>query len=66
MGGGFVPWRRDVRWMAGHDAPVAPLRERLEVFAGRANWAAPLRFGLVEIGPADFAAILAAMGAEGT
>ena len=63
MGGGFVPWRRDVRWMGGHDAPVAPLLQRLSIFAGKSNWAAPLRFGLVEIGTEDFATIAQAMGA---
>jgi hypothetical protein len=65
MGGGFVPWRRDVAWLAGQDAPVAPLIARLAVFGARPNWAAPLRFGLVAISAEDFAAIAAAMSVLG-
>lgn len=62
MGGGFVPWRRDVRWLAATPAPIAPLLDELAFSAGRRNWAAPLRFGLVAIEAGDTARIAAAMG----
>lgn len=64
MGGGFTPWRRDVTWRDSHPAPIAPLLDRLAFSAGRANWGAPLRFGLLAIGLADYTLIAAAMGAE--
>ncbi|MBI3369123.1 MAG: EVE domain-containing protein [Burkholderiales bacterium] len=63
MGGGFVPWRRDVRWLDAEPAPIAPLLDTLAFSAGKRNWAAPLRFGLVGIEAGDAARIAAAMGA---
>jgi hypothetical protein len=65
MGGDFRPWRRDVGWVAARDAPIAPLLPRLAFAAGKRNWAAPLRFGLVAITVEDFALIAEAMGAMG-
>ena len=62
MGGGFTPFRRDVEWLPAQAAPIAPLRERLALTAGKANWGAPFRFGLVQVGDADMALIAAAMG----
>jgi hypothetical protein len=64
MGGGFEPWRRDVRWLAAAEAPIAPLLDSLALTSGRRNWGYLLRFGLVEIGAADFRQIAAAMGAD--
>ena len=43
-------------------APIAPLRRRLVLTAGKANWGAPFRFGLVRAADADMAVIAAAMG----
>jgi hypothetical protein len=43
-------------------APIAPLRGRLVLAAGKANWGAPFRFGLVQAADADMAVIAAAMG----
>lgn len=57
MGGGFTPFRRDVAWQPAHDAPIRPLLDRLEFTAGKPNWGAPFRYGLVEIGDADFTLI---------
>lgn len=34
MGGGFVPWRRDVRWDAARTAPIRPLLQALEFSRG--------------------------------
>lgn len=63
MGGGFVPWRRNVDWQAGaHAAPIRPLLTQLNFTQGQTNWAAPLRFGLVSIGARDMAYIAGAMG----
>jgi hypothetical protein len=62
--GDWVAHRRDVDWAAAHDAPIAPLLERLDFTAGKANWGYQLRFGLFEISPHDFALIADAMGAK--
>ncbi len=58
---GFRPWRRDVRWEAAQEAPIAPLLPRLGFSAGKKNWGQQLRFGLLPIRPDDFALITATM-----
>ena len=62
MGPGFIPFRRDVARGPARVAPTAPLRRRLVLTAGKANWGAPFRFGLVRAADADMAVIAAAMG----
>jgi hypothetical protein len=64
MGGGFCPWRRDVRWLAAHEAPIQPLLDALEFSAGKRNWASALRFGLLAISAHDWHVIVRAMGAR--
>jgi len=65
MGGGFMPFRRDVAWLAAREAPIAPLLERLEFTAGKSNWGYQFRFGLFSIRAADFRCIADAMAAQG-
>lgn len=62
MGGGFVPFRRDVAWQETGFASILPLLDQLELTAGKRNWGAPFRFGLVRISAADMAVIARAMG----
>lgn len=64
MGGGFVPFRHDVAWRSAREAPIRPLLEVLSFTAGQKSWGYALRFGLIEITPADLGAIAAAMQAE--
>ncbi len=64
MGNGFRPFRRAVRYVPAREAPIRPLLDTLDLTRGKRNWGAPFRFGLVEIGAADFASIAAAMGAD--
>lgn len=64
MGGGFVPWRRDVRWQPAREAPIRPLLDALDFTRGVRSWAAPLRFGLLGISDADLARIAVAMGLD--
>jgi hypothetical protein len=60
---GDGPFRRDVAWREATDAPIAPLRDRLELTRGKRNWGYAFRSGLVSISQADFDTIAAAMGA---
>jgi hypothetical protein len=62
MGGGFVPYRRDVRWLDAHDAPIRPLLDRLEFTAGIRNWGYKLRFGVLELSAHDMTLVSEAMG----
>ncbi|MGE0743711.1 MAG: EVE domain-containing protein [Rhodospirillales bacterium] len=62
MGGGFVPFRRDIRFLPAFDAPIAPLLETLSFTRGRRSWGYAFRRGVFEATAADHAAIAAAMG----
>ncbi|MEJ6005188.1 EVE domain-containing protein [Paucibacter sp. AS339] len=65
MGGGFVPFRRDVDWLQGQEAqevPIQPWLDRLEFSRGQKNWGYQLRFGLFEVSAHDMDLIAAAMG----
>ena len=64
MGGGFVPYRRDVDWLPAREAPILPLLPHLEFTAGKTNWGYQLRFGLLAISPHDMRIIAVAMGAS--
>jgi hypothetical protein len=64
MGGGFVPYRRDVEWDEANQAPIHPLLEQLEFTAGKRNWGYQLRFGLFKASADDFAIIESAMNAK--
>lgn len=61
MGGGFVPWRRDVMWDAGDTAPIRPLLQALEFTRGKQNWGYAFRFGVLKVSEADFLTITDAM-----
>lgn len=61
MGGGFVPYRRDVRYAAAEEVPLDMLKPRL-AFCARPNWGMALRRGHLPLEDADFATIAAAMG----
>lgn len=64
MGGGFVPWRRNVRWLAAEPAPILPLLPYLDLTRGLRNWGARFRFGLVAVSDHDMALIAGAMRAD--
>jgi hypothetical protein len=63
MGGGFVPFRRRVRYVAAREALLEPLKPELELCA-RANWGMALRRGHLPLSAADFATIARAMRAR--
>jgi hypothetical protein len=61
MGGGFVPFRRRVRYARAHEVPLDALKDRLEM-CSRPNWGIALRRGHLPLSALDLATIGAAMG----
>lgn len=61
MGGGFVPYRRDVAYVPVQHAPIVPLLDALDFVEDRQRWGYKFRFGLFEVGDADLRRIAAAM-----
>ncbi|MEO8249483.1 MAG: EVE domain-containing protein [Burkholderiales bacterium] len=64
VGGGFIPWRRDARYVPAQDAPIAPLLDAFEFIEDRKHWGAKFRFGLIEINDHDMRLMADAMSAE--
>lgn len=64
MGGGFVPFRRDVRYVAAQAAPIAPLLDALDFVEDRQRWGAKFRFGLFAVSRGDMQRIAQAMRAD--
>lgn len=64
MGGGFVPFRRDVVYIDAQDAPIHPLLEHLEFVEDRARWGYKFRFGIFKVSDADMRLIATAMRAD--
>ena len=62
MGGGFVPFRRRVRYVRAQPVLLDRLKDQLELCA-RPNWGIALRRGHLALAPADLSTIAAAMGA---
>lgn len=61
MGGGFVPFRRRVRYLDATSAPLGPLAATLELCA-QPNWGMALRRGLLPLSLGDLAVVARAMG----
>lgn len=61
MGGGFVPFRRDVAYVSAQDASILPLLDRFEFVEDRARWGYMFRFGLFKVSDADMRLIAQAM-----
>ena len=64
MGNGFRPFRRAVRYLTSHPAPIRPLIEQPGFALTGPRWAARLRFGLIDIDAESMDAVALAMGAE--
>lgn len=64
MGGGFVPHRRDVRYVSAQLAPIAPLLDALDFIGDPRHWGHKFRFGLFEVCAADMRLIALAMRAD--
>ncbi len=66
MGGGFVPWRRDVRYLPAYETPIAPLVASFHFVDDPRRWGSKFRFGLFSIDDHDFEQIARAMGVAST
>jgi predicted RNA-binding protein len=64
MGDGFVPYRRDVRFVAAQEAPIRPMVNELSFIKNKQSWGYVFRFGLLEIPKPDFQRIAVAMKVE--
>lgn len=64
MGGGFVPFRKDVAYVTAQEAPIAPLLDRFEFVEDRTRWSAKFRFGLFAVSDHDMRLIAQAMQAD--
>ncbi|MCA9935451.1 MAG: EVE domain-containing protein [Ardenticatenaceae bacterium] len=64
MGGGFVPYRRDVAYLDCVDAPIRPLIPALTFIEDKSRWGYLFRYGFFEIPKADFELIASQMLVE--
>jgi hypothetical protein len=64
MGGGFVPFRRDVAYVPANEASILPLLDDLEFVEDRRRWGFKFRFGLFTVSEHDMALIAGAMAAD--
>ena len=64
MTGDFRPWRRQMTFKQGDEAPIRPLLDDLEFIKDKEKWGFPFRRGLFEIDQADFERIANAMNVE--
>jgi predicted RNA-binding protein len=61
MAPGFVPYRRDVRFVATEEIDIRPLIEHLSFIRNKASWGYAFRFGHLEIPESDFKLIASKM-----
>ncbi|MEP7137526.1 MAG: EVE domain-containing protein [Chloroflexota bacterium] len=61
MGGGFVPFRRNVQFLPAQDVSILPLIPQLTFIQDKKHWGAPFRFGTVQIPENDFRLIAGLM-----
>ena len=64
MGNGFVPYRRDVVYLAAQEVAIAPLLDDFEFIDNRQRWGYQFRFGLFDVSDNDMRLIASAMGAD--
>lgn len=64
MGGGFMPFRRDVDWRASDFAAIHPLLDNLSFTKGPTSWGYKFRFGLFDASRDDMEQIATAMRSD--
>lgn len=58
----FVPWRRDVIFVAAHEVEITPLIDDLTFIRDKKKWGFPFRRGCFSIPEVDFNLIATSMG----
>jgi len=58
---GFTPWRRNIEFVSGTEAPIRPLIDQLSFIRDKRRWGYMFRVGLFKIPQEDFAVISQAM-----
>ncbi|AUI88069.1 hypothetical protein BS333_16995 [Vibrio azureus] len=53
----FIPYRRDIEYISGHEVAIHPMLDQLEFTTGETNWRFKFRFGHFEISQSDFVTI---------
>jgi DNA-binding MarR family transcriptional regulator/predicted RNA-binding protein len=61
---GFTPWRRNVEFVRGVEAPIRPLIDQLSFIKDKRRWGYMFRAGLFKIPQQDFTVISQAMAIE--
>jgi len=64
MGQGFVPYRRDVDYVAAREASILPLVPRFDFVETPSRWGYKFRFGLFDVSDHDMRLIAEAMEAD--
>lgn len=64
MGGGFVPFRKDVQYVAAREASILPLVPQFEFVESTQRWGYKFRFGLFAVSDHDMRLIAQAMQAD--
>ena len=64
MGGGFVPFRRDVAYVAAREVSILPWLDEFEFVENRQHWGYKFRFGLFEVSDHDMRLVARAMRAD--
>ncbi len=62
MSSDFIPWRRDIVFIAAKEAPIEPLVASLEFIQNKQRWGFPFRRGCFSISLNDFQLIASSMG----
>ena len=57
MGGGFIPYRRDVEFLPCEEADILPLIDQMTFIRDKKSWGFVFRFGFFEIPEVDFETI---------
>lgn len=58
---GFIPHRRDIRFLQATDTPIRPLLEQLDFIKDKSKWGYAFRYGHLEIPKSDFELIATKM-----
>ena len=64
MAEGFIPFRKDIEFVAAREADIHPLIDELDFIRDKKRWGYKFRFGHFEISKRDFELIALAMGVK--